>query len=432
MSLALDLIRTQPGRTAQAAGKPLTICVVGNAESTHVAARARCFAELGHRVFVITETRSSAGIAGVSELVPSYDTRLAKAFWFRVLRWISYKLRAGEVDDAWRILGFVRLLRQCRPDIVHVHFAYSYYGWLAGLLGCRPLAVTVMGGDVLFDEQGAPTATGKALTIGLLRRADYITSKSHHLTAVLDRLGGFGSKAERIVWGISVGRFRRVDAAGLRRELGLSPDRRVILSPKILQPFYRVHLIVEAMVVVARRCPEAVLLITEYLPDAEYKARIVRRIQELGLANHVLFCGRVQHGEMARYYSLADFAVAVPSSDGLPQTLLESMACETPNILTRLPRYEEIVRHESSAYFVEATPGDIAAGIIRMLEDAPLRRKIADTAYNIVRREGDLDEQARRVEHRYQELAASIRPQVSAARMPLAWWAIQRYRRDVM
>src|SRR5467141_2319565 len=38
---------------------------------------------------------------------------------------------------------------------------------------------------------------------------------------VLDRLGGFGRKAERIVWGVAVTKFRRVDAAELRWSLGL-------------------------------------------------------------------------------------------------------------------------------------------------------------------------------------------------------------------
>src|SRR4029077_3690488 len=199
---------------------------------------------------------------------------------------------------------------------VHVHFAYSYDGWLAGLLGCRPLVVTVMGGDVLFEEQGEPTPTGKWLTLELLRRADYITSKSNYLTEVLDRIGGFGDKAERIVWGVSLPRFRRVDSSELRHSLGLTPHQRVILSPKILRPLYRVHLVVEAMAAVSRAFPDAVLLVTEYSPDDNYRSEIARLVAGSGLDNHVMFCGRIDHAEMPRYYSLAEITVAVPASDG--------------------------------------------------------------------------------------------------------------------
>src|SRR5437667_4332953 len=268
---------TSAGGGADAAGpigKPrrvLTICAIGYAESVHVATRVRCFAEMGHRVFLITETKSPDGIPGVTELVPALDRDLAAKFRFRLILWGCRKIGGRAVDDAWRVIAFIRLLRRCRPDIVHVHFSYSYYGCVAGLLDCRPLVVTVMGGDILFAEQGNPTAAGQWLTLELLRKADYITSKSNYLSGVLDQLGGFGHKAERIVWGIPVGKFRRLEVSGLRRSLGLTLNRRVILSPKILRPLYRVHLVVEAMAIVRRAFPDAVLLVTEYSPDPDYR-----------------------------------------------------------------------------------------------------------------------------------------------------------------
>lgn len=411
------------------ARRPLTICAIGYASSTHVAARVRCFAELGHRVYLLSEVPSSGGIAGVTELVPAWDPALARRSWFRLLLWTSRKFAGRAAEDTWRIIAFLRFLRHCRPDIVHVHYAYSYYAWLAGIFGCRPLVVTVMGGDVLFEEQGSPTPIGKWLTLELLRKADYVTSKSNYLTEVLDRLGGYGGKAERVIWGISLRRFQPVNPSPLRDQLGLAASRRAILSAKILRPLYRVHLVVEAMAIVRARFPEAVLLVTEYAADLDYRETIASRVAELGLLDHVKFCGAVDHADMPAYYSLAELAVAVPSSDGLPQTLLEGMACRTPNILGRLPRYEEIVRHGESAYFVTATPRDIAAGMIALLEDAALRARIADNAFAIVAREGDLDEEARRVEARYYALVERVRPRtVDLAALWGTWRSFRRFR----
>src|SRR5262249_26865726 len=160
----------------------------------------------------------------------------------------------------------------------------------------------------------------------LLRKADYITSKSNYLTGVLERLGAFASKTDRIVWGVSLQQFHRVDASGLRARLRLSCARRVVFSAKILQPLYRVHLVVEAMAIVRRELPEAVLLVAEYSADPVYKQCIAQRIRDLVLGEHVVFCGAIEHAEMTTYYSLAEISVAVPSSDGLPQTLFEGMA----------------------------------------------------------------------------------------------------------
>jgi glycosyltransferase involved in cell wall biosynthesis len=333
-------------------------------------------------------------------------------------------LNAG--SHAHRAADFLRILRRVRPDIVHVHFAYSYYAWLAAVLGCRPLAVTVMGGDVLFEEQGEPSRLGKWLTLEVLRQADYITSKSDYLIQVLNNLGGFGDKAERIIWGIPLGHFRRLDAAPLRAKLALKPGERVVLSPKILQPFYRIHLVVEAMAQVVRAVPGAVLLITEYAADPAYRRELQARIDALGLGASVRFCGDIAHAEMPLYYSVAEMTVAVPSSDGLPQTLLEGMACETPSVLGRLPRYEEIVRHRESAYFVDDDPASIASGIVDLLGDAPLRERIARNALAIVREQGNLDEQAGRVERRFGELARTRAPRAwDPHRVAQAW---RRYR----
>jgi len=368
--------------------RPLTICAIGSSSSTHVVSRVKCFADRGHRVFLICDSR--AGIEGVTELVPSGRP-------IRGLRSLSL------------LLSVPGLIRRCRPDVVHVHFAYSPLAWMAAVADRYPLVVSVMGGDVLFDEQGRPTPSGRGLTLRLLESADLITSKSDFLIGVLDRLGGFGAKAVKVVWGVDLKHFRRVDAGGLRAALGLGREDRVILSPRILQRFYNVHLIVEAMPRVIAAIPKARLLITEYHADPAYRDEICRRVEALGLREHVRFVGSVPHEEMPQHYSLADVTVAVPPSDGLPQTLLEGMACGAPSILSRLPRYEELVTHGESALFVDVSRESIADGVIRMLEDADLRERIASAGREIVATHADLDRDADRMEAKYYELLSMPR-----------------------
>ena len=419
-----------PDRTTTAASgaRALTICVIGAGSSVHVAARAKCFADMGHKVLLFTAQRSPSGIAGVAEHTPGPENARGGGLAIRVLLPLLKSLRLPQAGlfHAWSL---IRFLREHRPDIVHVHFAQGYYGWLAGLIGCRPLVVSVMGGDILFDEQGAPDATTRWLTVELLRQADLITSKSHYLTSVLDRLGGFGAKTERVVWGVPMSRFRRTDAGALRARLGIEPGRRIILSPRILQPLYRIHLLIEAMPRVVREIPEAVLLITEHRADPGYRAQVARRVAELGLASHTVFCGDIAQEEMPALYSAAEISAGIPSSDGLPQTLLEAMACETPSLLSRLPRYEEVVRHGESAYFVDAEPETIADGMIRLLSDPALRARIAGNALEIVAREGNLEESASRVLARYRQLAASVPPRAfSASRCWRAWRSLRQFR----
>ena len=391
--------------------KRLTICAIGYADSQHVISRTKCFVEHGHCVYLIGN--GLCGIDGVIELVPqAFSVRFLHII-IRLINEINTRiLKKQTLYDAGAadlLYNYLYIIKKCKPDIVHVHYAYDIWSWMAAVADLHPLVVSIMGGDVLFEEQGSPTPRGKWLTQQLLQSADLITSKSDYLITVLDKLGGFGAKAMKVVWGVDLNRFQRVDATALRTQLGLLPQHHVILSPKILQPFYNVHLIVEAMPQILAAHPEARLLITEYGADPDYRKQIAERVGQLGLQDSVMFVGRIPHHEMPLYYSLAEVTVAVPSSDGLPQTLLEGMACAVPNILSRLPRYEEVVTHAQSAYFVDTSPQGIAEGVIHVFSNRELSTHMVHNSLEIVKAEADFAQEVSRVESKYYELLARPR-----------------------
>ena len=414
--------------------RPLVILAVGN--GPHALTRSQAFAKRGHRVFLLTQTPSASGVEGVTELVAPLDHFASRPRLRGLYARCPRGLR-GALHYALSAALFLRVVRACRPDVVHIHFATNRYGWFASLLGTRPLVVTVMGTDVApFEERDHPETIGDWLTMRLFRDADYITPPSYFLVDVVNRLGDFRAKTERIIWGIPLDKFARTDASGLRRRLGIAPTARVIVSPKTLRPLYRIHLLVDAMAIVRRSCPDAVLVMSEYVPDEEYRDEIVRRIDELDLARQAVFSGPVEEPEMPAFYSMADVSIAIPPRDGMPLALFESLACGTPQILSRLPRYEEIVQHEESAYFVDPDPESIAAGIVRLLEDETLRSRIVQQGRRVVEEQADLDEQVARVDKRLRELANRTRPRAvrmsvvlsSAVAVPTAYLRLRRRR----
>ena len=227
MNISVHPVAAAAAHAQEQTQRRLTILAIGHAESTHVRARVGCFAARGHKVFLLTETGTESAIPGVTQLVPALDRSTWSGRVLAALTSLGLKVFGFSTEHAWRALAFLKFLRATRPDIVHVHFAYAYYGWMAALMGCRPLVVTVMGGDVLFEEQGAPIPHGKWLTLQLLRNADYITSKSNYLTAALHRFGGINGRIERIFWGIPLAELRSGDpdaaAIGARISAGSAP-----------------------------------------------------------------------------------------------------------------------------------------------------------------------------------------------------------------
>ncbi|HET6898525.1 MAG TPA: glycosyltransferase, partial [Vicinamibacteria bacterium] len=110
---------------------------------------------------------------------------------------------------------------------------------------------------------------------------------------------------------------------------------------------------------------------------------------------------------MPSLYSLADVVVSVPSSDGLPQSLFEAMACAAPIVLGRLPVYEEVVHDGLEALLVPLASDAVAEAVIRVLGEPGLAARLAGRAGETVRTEADLGREAARVEGFYAEALAA-------------------------
>jgi len=384
--------------------QPLTILAVGSALSPHIVSRVRCFAERGHRMHLLTESR--VGIVGVNEIVPERSGTGEG--------WVQSCIERGLRDGLGRSGMFLRVLqcvqhslRSIRPDIVHVHYAYNPWAWVFAALSCPPLVVSTMGADILFREQGSPSRCGIQLTRNLLAKANLITTKSRRMTDALDHLGDFSHKTKLISWGVDLERFRRADAQILRRKLGLPEAAPVLLSSRILQPLYNIDRIVASMPAILATLPNAKLVIIEYQADVAYSYRVKQMVKELGLSNSVVFSRAANHTEMANYYSLADLTISIPDSDGLPQTLYESMACRTPVLVADIACNREYARPEKGVLFVAPTADGVASGVLALLADPIRREKIAEAGRLEAEKSGDNSKQISEMEGEYYRLVRS-------------------------
>ncbi|MBV8773829.1 MAG: glycosyltransferase [Deltaproteobacteria bacterium] len=368
--------------------------------------RVRCFAERGHNVHLLSDTKGKTELNGITEIVPSAPPGQDEWVrgWTRTAERVLRRKMPEAADMIRLMIDYRRIIKAAQPDLVHVHYAYATWGWMAAALGFKPLVVSVMGGDVLYEEQGSPTPLGIKLTKRLLKAADLITAKSNFLIGVLDSLGGYGSKAMRVMWGVDPEHFRPLDGRKLRSQLGIPMNSKVVLSPKIMSAFYNIHILVDAMAKVVESEPAARLVITEFGATPEYRAILDERIAALGLAPHVTFVGSIPHHLMPQFYAIADIAVGIPKSDGLPQTLLEAMACGVPNIVGQLDRYSEIVRDGDSAVFAEVNPDGVANAVLKLLCDPNLHSRIATKGRKLVVEQANFRRDVDRVEEEYYRL----------------------------
>jgi glycosyltransferase involved in cell wall biosynthesis len=267
------------------------------------------------------------------------------------IRWLSFLFSP---------LFLKRAIRKIRPDLIHTFYGNQQLDTLV-LSRFRPLVLTLMGGEILPDQSF--NGWRRWPIKKMLDSADLITSKSLFMDETLKRIGNYAHKIRRVTWGVDVHKFcSGIDASFLRKRWDIHPDDLVFFCPRICHPFYNKHLIIQAFANYIHRSGtriKAKLIIAELFADEGYCKRLRDLAAELGLVEQVRFVGTIPHQEMPAYLNLSDIMIAIPPSDGMPQSLYEAMACGTYPILGNLESYRELIQDGVNGKLVEV--GDVGA-----------------------------------------------------------------------
>lgn len=351
----------------------MRLCVVANPASIHVQRWVRYFANLGHDVHLVNARVAGASAAPLLSGATVHQARVPHVPRLRNLA-----------------LGLVirRLVRRIRPDVLHAH-QVSPDGWLAAMAGWHPLLITAWGSDLFLGPRAG--SRFNLLIRWALRRADYVTCVSASLAEAAQALGADPARLEVAPWGIDTGVFHPAEpgpALGADLGLGAGP---VALSIRAMRPVYNPLILAQAIPRVLEHVPNAQFVIRTYGQQPDLLAQFEATIREQGADTAVRYAGELPDDQtIADLYRLADVAVSVPSSDGMPLSVLEAMACGAVPVLSDLPSLREWVHDGREGLFVPA--GDVAAlaaALAHLLTDEPLRRELRANALELIRQRAD-------------------------------------------
>jgi len=165
-----------------------------------------------------------------------------------------------------------------------------------------------------------------------------------------------------------------------------------ILYTGALTPGRGVRVLLRAMLEVGNRCDARLALAGRATP--EFFASLGGAVQDLGLDGKVELLGEVAHEDVPALIGTAAVCVA-PSAVDLgakplavyPTKLLEYMACQRPVVAPRRATVAMLLRDEQHGLLFEpGHPGDLAQKLVRLLNDAELRFRLARSGYDLVRR----------------------------------------------
>lgn len=266
-----------------------------------------------------------------------------------------------------------RRLRAAHYDCVLASWAYPdavAAGWLARLLGI-PYVVKVHGSDLNVQ---ANHALRRPQIRGSLRHAGAVIAVSRALADKAVVLGADAARVHTLYNGVDSDLFAPGLQAQARLQLGLPSVAPLLLYVGNLKSSKGCFDLLEAFPALLAVRPQARLV---YVGAGPARAELLQRASTLGCGENVQLIGAVAHAGLGDWFRAADLLCLPSHNEGVPNVVLEAMACGTPVVANSRGSMSELIEHGITGYLVNdidsAVAGVAAAGELD-------RRKIAERA----------------------------------------------------
>jgi glycosyltransferase involved in cell wall biosynthesis len=317
------------------------------------------------------------------------------------------------IDERYKFdIGAMRVLlghlRERRIDILHCHcYKSDLYGLILSRYHKMKLVTTAHGPLASWQYFWASKNWRvrylyDQLDLRLLKYYDQVILVSDTMRPIVSR---FGVAPERLIWvrnAIDSQFFRRSGRAAseLRSQWNIPTDATVIGAVGRLNGEKDYPNFLEAARLLLSRVPAAHFVIAG---KGELEQDLRRQVQQLGISERVHFLGHFH--DVRSLYEMMDVYVLSSTREGLPNTVLEAMAMETPIVSTDVDGVREAVTAGSEAILVPARDSaKLAGGIEKMLTDGELRRRLVENARRKIENEFSFARRMRKIESIYRKV----------------------------
>jgi len=276
----------------------------------------------------------------------------------------------------------VRIVRQTRPQVIHVQYPSKGYGWhtmvnafpaLSSLTCARAARV------VTVHEFRIAHPLRKAGVLALLTGAQRIITTDHEETEkVLRWRPRLAPRIAEILIGANIPVHPCADSP---ESDDPSNDNHQIVYFGFLTKSKGVETLLEAFRIVRERDPEATLLMLAEVKDGDaYHRRLRDMARRLGVDPWIEWAGFCGPREVSLRIRRAAVC-ALPFADGISprrSTFLTALEHRVPTVTTEGNRVPAGVRDGHNCLLVSPqSPSDAADGILRLLRDCALRKRLA-------------------------------------------------------
>jgi D-inositol-3-phosphate glycosyltransferase len=277
-------------------------------------------------------------------------------------------------------------------DLVHSHYWMS--GWagerLAARWGVRHVAMFHTLGEVKNRARITEHETLARIDAErvVATSADAIVVASDHERSLLTSLyAADASRVHIVPCGVDLDLFVPADKDEARRRLRLGDSERIILFVGRIEPLKGIDVLIGAAAQLHEDENFRVLIVGGDARAEAEVAQLTALAERLGVGHHISFVGAVEHDELPLYYNAADVCVVPSYYESFGMVAIESMACGTPVVASRVGGLASTISDGETGYLISwRCPEPFAERLELLLDNDELRASFGRAAREAVER----------------------------------------------
>ena len=256
-------------------------------------------------------------------------------------------------------------------DVVHSHY------WLSAWVGRELSQALNVPHVVTFHTLGLIKMQSRAGEVEQAERlvveaeamatSDRIVAFSPHERDAMARLYDANpGKVSMVPCGVDLSVFRPLDQKTARDLLGLNGEK-ILLYVGRVEPLKGLGLLVETAAQIDSEDGVRMMVVGADANGGQEMDRVKQLAKDRDLEDQIDFVGQVDHTELPLYYNAADVCVVPSYYESFGLVALESMACGTPVVATRVGGLSTIIQHGRTGYLKPWRCPDAFANSVEML-----------------------------------------------------------------
>jgi len=300
------------------------------------------------------------------------------------------------------------VMKDFQPHLLHAYEATPTGN--AGLLLRNeyqlPLVCSCIGSDL--NVYPYYNSLSMKLTQKIISEADCLTVVSQALKLKAESIGKPRHEIKVVHTGCNLNKFTYSEGScdRIRASLGISLADQVLLFVGNIIISKGIFELIDAFAQLISKYPDIHLV---FVGNGNKHLALMKRASHLKLNDKVHIVGRKPHSEIPHFLSAADILVLPSHREGLPNVVLEGMACQRPIVATLVGGIPEAVEDKVSGFLIPPkNVASLAKAISELLEDRNGREKMGKRGRQIIEQRFTWDKSTKRLRKVYDELVSKF------------------------